>query len=271
MIYIERTPHPALAPHIRLFWYARNPLAQHGLERVLPTAHLQIVMSLARDYLTDCNSIAGGRSAPSILGGIRSRYQVIDRFDMTELIGVVFRPGGTTAFFPFNTFHLADTETGLGDLWGTRETDLRGRLRESASIGDKFRILDQEFLQRLSRSKAPHQPANLSLALTAMHGSDEALTVNGISRQIGLSTRRLSEIFREQVGTTPKLYLRILRFQKAVQQLHRAEDIRWMDLALNCGYYDQSHFVNDFREFSGINPTTYSAARPFWSNHIPMD
>jgi AraC-like DNA-binding protein len=271
MIYIERNPHPALAPYIKLFWYTRNPLAQHGLERVLPTAHLQIVMSLARDYLTDCNGSMSGHSAASILGGIRSRYQVIDRFDMTELIGVIFRPGGTTPFFPMSAHDAANTEIGLGDLWGRHEARLRDRLRESGHIGEKFRILDAEFLQRLAQRRATQQPPALSLALTAMHGSDEALTVGGISRRIGLSTRRLSEIFREQVGTTPKLYLRILRFQKAVQQLHRGTDVRWMDLALNCGYYDQSHFVNDFREFSGINPTTYSATRRLWSNHILID
>ena len=53
--------------------------------------------------------------------------------------------------------------------------------------------------------------------------------------------------------------------------MHNGAEVRWTELALDCGYYDQSHFANDFREFSGINPTTYSAARRVWSNHLPVD
>jgi AraC-like DNA-binding protein len=97
------------------------------------------------------------------------------------------------------------------------------------------------------------------------------MTIQEIGRQTGLSTRRLSEVFRERVGVSPKLYQRILRFQRAVQQMHRGTDVRWMELALECGYYDQAHFANDFREFSGINATTYSATRRMWSNHLPVE
>jgi AraC-like DNA-binding protein len=55
-----------------------------------------------------------------------------------------------------------------------------------------------------------------------------------------------------------------------VHQLHAGRHIRWAELALDCGYYDQSHFANEFRAFSGIDATTYSALRGGpWANHIP--
>ena len=55
MLYLERLPHPALAPFIKTLWYACDPHATHRHERVLPNGHAQIVISLARDYLTDAN------------------------------------------------------------------------------------------------------------------------------------------------------------------------------------------------------------------------
>jgi AraC-like DNA-binding protein len=70
---------------------------------------------------------------------------------------------------------------------------------------------------------------------------------------------------------SPKLYCRIQRFQRTVQQLHRGVDIPWAELALACGYYDQSHFANDFRAFSGISPTTYTNSNRPWSNHIALE
>jgi AraC-like DNA-binding protein len=277
MVYIEQQPHPALAPYIQLFWYARNPLATHGLERVLPAARMQVVISLARDYLTDCSAylrdtgaVASTRHSPAaLITGMRSRFDLIDRFDMEELIGVIFRPGGTVAFFHTNTDIFTDAETAFEDVWGRRASTLRERMREAGDVGSKFDLLENEFLRRLSGRQPEIQPAAVSLALSALQGGQ--VTIQEISRQTGLSARRLSEVFREQIGVSPKLYQRILRFQRAVQQMHLGTDVRWMELALECGYYDQSHFVNDFREFSGINPTTYSATLRMWSNHLPIE
>jgi AraC-like DNA-binding protein len=56
-----------------------------------------------------------------------------------------------------------------------------------------------------------------------------------------------------------------------VLQLHAGVDLPWAEMALDCGYYDQSHFANEFRAFSGIDATTYSARRTLWANHIPVD
>jgi AraC-like DNA-binding protein len=66
------------------------------------------------------------------------------------------------------------------------------------------------------------------------------------------------------------MWLRVQRFQVAVRALHKKVDIPWATLALECGYYDQSHFANDFRAFSGIDPTTYSVQRGCWQNHVAI-
>ena len=63
----------------------------------------------------------------------------------------------------------------------------------------------------------------------------------------------------------------ILRFQQAIQQLHTGTEVPWSELALNCGFYDQSHFANEFRAFSGVDVTTYSARRTQWANNIAVE
>src|SRR5437773_2037032 len=79
-----------------------------------------------------------------------------------------------------------------------------------------------------------------------LHQPPGTTTAAAPTRDIGVSPRRLSQLFREQIGDSPKLYCRIQRFQQAVQLIHRGADIHWAELALTCGYYDQSHFANDF-------------------------
>jgi AraC-like DNA-binding protein len=275
MLYLERRPHPALAPFIKTFWYACNPAATHHHQRILPSGHPQIVISLARDYLTNANHPTDPfqHTSAAIFLGLYSRHQQIDAIDLTELIGILFHPGGTLPFFPENTELFTNYETPLEALWGRAALNLRNDLREAPTPTEKFALLDFALRHRLSESKeskTQRRPSTIDYALTHLHQSPGTTTIAQLTRDIGVSPRRLSQLFREQIGVSPKLYCRIQRFQQAVQLLHRGADIHWAELALTCGYYDQSHFANDFQAFSGLSPTSYSTANRPWANHIPL-
>ncbi len=273
MLYLERSPHPALRPYIKTFWYACDPAATHGHERVLPNGHAQVVISLARDYLTDANHPTDPlqHTPAAIFLGLYSRYQHIDTIDLAELIGIVFHPGGTLPFFPDNTHLFTNCETSLEALWGNAAANLRNDLREANTPSHKFDLLDFALRHRLGESKHPRRVPILDYALTHLHRAPGTTTIAALTRDIGISPRHLSQLFREQIGVSPKLYCRIQRFQQVVQQMHRGADIHWAELALACGYYDQSHFSNDFHAFSGLSPTEYSATQRRWSNHIPLN
>jgi AraC-like DNA-binding protein len=273
MLYLERRPHPALAPFIKTLWYACDPQATHRHERILPSGRAQIVISLARDYLTDANHPTDPlqHTAAAIFLGLYSHHQQIDAIDLTELIGILFHPGGTLPFFPDNTHAFTNRETSLEDLWGNAAANLRNDLRAARTPTEKFDLLDFALRHRLSESKPPHRIPTIDYALTHLHQSPGTTTIAELTRTTGISPRRLSQLFREQIGVSPKLYCRIQRFQRAVQHMHRGADIHWAELALTCGYYDQSHFANDFHAFSGLSPTLYSATQRQWANHIPLD
>jgi AraC-like DNA-binding protein len=273
MFYLERRPHPALAPFIKSFWYSCDPDATHRHERVLPSAHAQVVISLARDYLTDANHPTDPlqHTPAAIFLGIYTRYQHIDTIDLAELIGISFHPGGTLPFFPANTQLFTNCETSLEDIWGGTSEDLRSDLREAPTPSQKFATLESALLRRLTQNKIQQRSPIITDALIRLNHSPATTTIAELTRYLGLSPRRLSQLFREQVGASPKLYCRIQRFQQAVQQMHHGADIHWAELALACGYYDQSHFSNDFHAFSGLSPTHYTATQRRWSNHIPLD
>ncbi len=272
MLYLERLPHPSLAPYIKMFWYARDPQATHRHQRVLPTGHSQIVISLAHDYLTAANNPIDPlqHSPAAIFLGLYSHHQQIDAIDFAELIGITFHPGGTLAFFPENTRTFTNLETSLEDLWGRAAANLRNDLREASPPARKFDLLDFALRHRLSESKTQRRSPTVDYALTQLRESPGATTINELTRDMGVSPRRLSHLFREHIGVSPKLYCRIQRFQQAVQLMHHGVEIHWAELALTCGYYDQSHFANDFQAFSGLSPTTYSNANRPWANHITL-
>jgi len=275
LLYLEHTPAPPLDHFVRKLWYARAPQPGHSRERVLPTGNTQVLVNLASECLHDCPEGEPDRkSPPSIVVGARSTYEIVNTADMAELIGIVFEPGR----FPVFALDAADLFSNrlvdLEDLWGIRARTLRDRLRELPGPEAKLRCFGRFLLEAFAvpmlRSRPLHHCA-VDYALRRFAHAPSMGTVSDVARSTGWSERRFSQVFREQVGLPPKVWCRLQRFQRAVQQLHAGIDMPWAKLALDCGFYDQSHFANDFRAFSGVDITTYSARRTRWANHVVVD
>ena len=267
VIYIEHTPAAPLNGCIRTLWYARVQHASHCRERILPTGRVQIILNLDRDFLLDCpEGRSPHRMPPSLIVGARSTYEIVDTSDMTDLIGIVFHPGGFAPFAGDSVDLFSNRSVGLEDVWGGTALALRDRLRAIATPQARLRCLEEFLLQRFAGRLSRHRVVDF--ALNSFERAPGLSTVRAVAQSAGWSERRFSQVFREQVGFSPKAWTRILRFQRAVQQLHADLDVPWADMALDCGYYDQSHFANEFRAFSGIDATTYSARRTMWANHV---
>ena len=270
MIYLEHTPAAPLNRCIRCLWYARVRHSPHQRERVLPTGRVQIILNLARDYLLDCPAGQLAQRMPhSMIVGARSVYEIVDTSDMADLIGIVFEPGGFPSFVSEPSHLFSNRSVSLEDLWGAFALSLRDRLREIPSPQGRLVLLEKFLRQQFNTTIARHRVVDF--ALSSFQHAPTFASVRQIARSTGWSERRFSQVFREQVGFSPKAWMRIQRFQLAVRQLHAGVDLPWAELALDCGFYDQSHFANEFRAFSGIDATTYSNSPKFWANHIPAE
>ena len=85
--------------------------------------------------------------------------------------------------------------------------------------------------------------------------------VSGLARDTGLSRKRLIQLFTEEMGLTPKLFLRITRFQRLLADLNDLPSVDWASTAAEHGYFDQSHMIRDFHDFACMTPATYLARR----------
>jgi AraC-like DNA-binding protein len=227
---------------------------------------MQVLINLSRDYLTDCREDGSAiqQQPGSIVMGARARFEVIDTADLCELAGVVIEPGGFGGLFRERADLLFEQSVALDSLW--RDERLAEGLHCAGTPAGKLDQLE-EALGRLVRHTSRRCEA-ADHALSLFRG--RRLSVAQCARTVGLSERRLSQVFREEVGVSPKTWCRIQRFQAAIKALHDGVDMPWAELALSCGYYDQAHFANDFKAFSSIDPTTYSAQKLRWRNHVPM-
>jgi AraC-like DNA-binding protein len=146
---------------------------------------------------------------------------------------------------------------------------LRERLLDAKTPKLKFEVLERALLGRIAKPPVPPHPAVRFAVGNFRQLPNRAISC--VTDQIGLSERRFIQLFAQQVGLTPKLFCRVQRFQGVLRQIARsAEAIDWTQIALSCGYFDQAHFIHDFRGFSGINPSSYVANKTQFQNHVVL-
>jgi AraC-like DNA-binding protein len=271
MLHLTHVPRPPLVHFVRLLWLYEGYRQPHAKERALPTGEMQIVINLLEDKFriydrddTDrCQTFRG-----SLLSGAHSEYVVIGTAAQAFVLGVCFKPGGAFPFLRMPAGELRDTTVSLDTLWGAGAIDLRDQLLEAPTHQDRFEILERVLLAELNRGFDRH--AAVGFALRRFTALPNVATVAGVTGQIGLSPKRFIQIFRDETGFTPKVFCRIRRFQQALGLLESRRSVEWANVALDCGYFDQAHFIHDFRAFSGINPTSYLAHRTEYRNHVPL-
>jgi AraC-like DNA-binding protein len=157
----------------------------------------------------------------------------------------------------------------LADLWGEqRACELISRLHEARAVQMKFQVLE-EWLLLVASKPLRHHPA-VDFALKEFQKDSQLLSSAGMSDRVGYSQRHFIQVFQDEVGMAPKLFCRVLRFQKVIKTIRKMEAVDWTDVALSCGYFDQSHFNHDFREFSGLTPTEYLKVRMDHLNHVKV-
>src|ERR1700738_1733726 len=224
VIYFEHAPAPPLNRFVRSLWYARAPEMVHHRQRVLPTGRTQVILNLARDFFVDCPQVGPvGRSAPSLVVGARSVYEVVDTSDMADLIGIVFEPGAFPVFAGDAADLFSNRTVDLEGIWGRDAGALRDRLLEISTPAARLACLETCVADRLNRQfarRAVRLHGAVDFALTRFGSSRGRATAAEVARSTGWSERLFSQVFREQVGLSPKVWCRVQRFQRAVQRLY---------------------------------------------------
>jgi transcriptional regulator GlxA family with amidase domain len=126
---------------------------------------------------------------------------------------------------------------------------------ESAEPLKKFRLLESALLERLVRYRGAH--CAVRAALDVVESTQGRARTMDLAAAVDLSQRRLIGLFAAEVGLTPKVFGRITRFQHALACSRTRREADWAELAVECGYYDQSHLIHDFVAFVGVAPDDY--------------
>lgn len=268
---LRRIPGPPLSSLISCLWYWEGAPQTHSKERLLPTGEASVIFNLQNDpiRLYDAKDLSRFKTYGSaVLSGARSDCFVIDTAQEERVIGIQFLPGGASPFFRMPATEIANDSVALEDLWPSATAEIRERLLAAGNPDCMLRLLERLLMHQLTRAPVLH-PA-VTYALQRFRGCANTARIADVTDSIGLSSRRFIELFSRQVGLTPKVFCRVRRFQQVLHAVHGKREADWTRIALDCGYYDQAHFIHDFQAFSGLKPSAYLETATLHLNHIPL-
>jgi AraC-like DNA-binding protein len=271
MIFRLRAPRAPLSYFVENFWFYQDMEANHTKEKLLPDAAVELIIDLSEGP----KKLYDSADTPRYTGynrcwisGMQRRYIVIGVENGSSMMGVHFRTGGAAPFFGFPISELTAHVVELDLIWKREILSLREQLIEANTVDAKFDLLEAYLISKAQSRLEPDK--TISAALATLH-SWPVIPLRELASRLGVSHKQMIARFDYRVGLTPKFTSRILRFRQSLTAAYNAATPDWSDLAAGCGYYDQAHFIHEFRKFAGMTPSDYHRNRTAYQHYIPVD
>jgi len=249
-------PPPPLSEFVDLFWLTDTYAPPHARERLLPSGMMNLVIGWH-----------GDRNIWSSVSGVHTSAVMLDTSTPFSILGVSFKPGGAFPFLAMSAGDLQNLQVPLEAVWGARAHEVTESVIEACTPAERFQIVERALLAAARGRFRQHRAVRY--AVQALAVCVRPRPVARIVDDVGMSQRRFIETFRDHVGVTPKAFARLRRFQHVLGVVEPLREVDWTEVAVSCGYFDQAHFIHDFKEFAGVSPSMYLRFRAS-RNHIAV-
>lgn len=257
MTYETFDPHPDLASVVKCHWILEVPgdIAAPK-QRIVPDGCIEMCFILGDDvrrYISETEYLIQPRAM--VFGQITKPY-FIQPTGHVETFAVRFYPFGFANFITKPIKELADCETPLAELFGANAANnLEQQIIEASSTQSRIEVVEKFLLSRLNEKNIIDQIVKSTIL--ALDQSKGKSSISSILMNDPSKRRNLERNFLNQVGISPKQLGRIIRLQAALQMMLNDPQEKLTQVAYESEYYDQAHFIKDFKAFTGVNPKEY--------------
>lgn len=268
--YIPRFP---LDQFIQALVYFEGIQHSHSVDRLLPNGETEILIDFhdTPQYIYDNNTLKEIQACNHVwAAGVRTEPITIPAGSMASMMVISFKKGMSYPFYPFPVNEVTDHVLDSDLIWGYEFALVREQMLETGDIDRRFALMEKFLLDKFASRLVVDEC--VSFAVGEMSRNPDRLNIARMNAKIGYSQKHFISMFKRRVGLTPKTYLKIMRFQKAISTIESAPErsIDWAAMSYDCGFYDQSHFINDFRVFSGFTPEEYLTKKSDYLNYVPV-
>jgi|ERR1044071_3860547 AraC-like DNA-binding protein len=250
-------PHPLLKPHVSKMWVFRSDgkMPDDDVKLVVPNGNLKLTVSCKNGIVAAIDGQTFSSKEHDItLSGLINVPVILDaeKDVPTETIGIEFNPKSAHRFFRFSLNEIQNRIYSINDLMGPGGRLLIEQINNTQSISTKLDILQQYLIGQLS---IQNEDLIFEHCIDKIVKSNGAVTVKELEDETGYSSRWLNMKFGDKLGTSPKNLASIIRFKHYYQSFISDNEQSFFREDFYRLYYDQSHFIKDFKRFTGFSPT----------------
>ena len=254
MTYKEFPPHPSLQQYIKCFWIFENSYNENHLERMVPDGFIDFVFhyGIRPKLIVDGKETA---KPTDFLGGHLINSVQLNFSGDLKMFGIKFYPWASASLYKMPAYELNNKRVAIEDITGNWIKQHYDYLRNELNDGNYKNAIAllEPGLQKWLQTTAPQNNILLT-SFVAISKSGGNATIDDVSNRTGVSSRQIQKIFLQKKGMPYKYFAKLYRFQKTLQLAKNNPCYSLTDIAHLSNYYDQSHFIKDFKTFTGLTP-----------------
>lgn len=240
-----------LAGYIRFFWFIE------GRQAYLHHAFAYPCPELIFCYKGRFQYSVGHQAAATLTSGVFGQTQTFSRVAVNNetigIFGIYLYPHAFPQLFGLPANELTNQYADIKTVLGEEGTILEEKIAEASNNHQRVKLVSRFIEARLKNARTEH--TNIASSIKAVLDAYGANSVKALADNSFLSVRQFERRFKELSGFNPKLFLRITRFNSVLNKPFQRKSLT--EIGMECGYYDQAHFIHDFQTFSGCKPKEY--------------
>jgi AraC-like DNA-binding protein len=279
---VERASDPRLRPYVHGYFATSSSLVRPARERHLPAAEVPLVLNFGASH-TRVDARSGGglqRLDHAWVTGLQTRHHLSEAIGERRFMVVRFTPLGAHLFFHVPMDSLTDRAIPLAQVDPRIDSLVSDHVMVARGWAERFDAMERLIGSRVARYAVP---PHVERAWNGLVNARGQTPVASLAADALCSHRHLIQQFRTCIGLPPKRVAMLLRFNRSIDAVTQnglanspckpylegsappgadALGARWAQIALECGYFDQSHFIHEFRAFAGATPSEFLRGIP---------
>lgn len=257
MIYQEYEINTILQPYVKVIWSMENDASVFDGPpiHILPDSCVELVVHFGDPFKTTFSNNSTSVQTQSFVVAQMRNFMKIQSNGKTGIIAARFSALGAYHFFGLPMKEITNREIGLGHLWIDFAAEIEEKVHLAKTTQHRSEII-QHYLQ-IQLLKNGSIDNGIEFCVNEIKRTKGLVSVEALASKVGISNRHLARRFDKCIGLSPKEFSRIIKFIGSLDTMQHSSYKSLTDVALEAGYYDQSHFIHDFKEFSGMTPGEY--------------
>jgi AraC-like DNA-binding protein len=259
MPFYRYEPPESLRGLIECYWMVDDETREPQTQKIIPDGYPEIIFHFGDPYRIKLHK-DWELQPKTLLAGQLTRYFYIENTGTSFVFGIKFQPSALTHLFDIAMRELTDKVVELRKkIPGIHE--LEPELKRDRDHRRMITIVNDY----LTRTASGFVPGVVDHAVSLIFSTQGKISIGEICDQTKTGERQLERLFNRYIGLTPKFYCRVIRFSFIFKVIQNKR-LSWADLGLEAGFYDQPHFIRNFKAFSGEDPSKYFFNSPTLAN-----